>query len=138
VAAGAANSYDYWETALTLNYDFGFVVPSVGVNYSPNFFGNSGEAVYYTAGVKVPLPFVPFDTRILANVGKQYIKKNATFGTPDYMDWNVGIFATFYGFDVGVQYVDTNLSKTECFAGGPAEDLCKARPVFSLGRTFTF
>ncbi len=131
-------NYDFNEIAGSLNYDFGLVIPTIGVNYSPNYFGNSGTATYYYAGVKVPLPFVPYDTRILANIGKQNIDKNATFGTPDYKDWNLGIFATFFGIDVGVQYVDTDLKENECFGGGVAKDLCKGRAIVSVGYTYAF
>jgi len=136
--ATASLRYDYNEWAGALNYDFGVVIPTVGINYSTNFFGNSGEATYYYAGVKVPVPFVPYDTRVLANIGKQNIEKNATFGTPDYKDWNVGVFATFFGFDVGVQYVDTDLSNVQCYGGGTAKDLCKARGIVSVGYTYAF
>ncbi len=131
-------NYDYREVAAALNYDFGFVIPTVGINYSTNYFGNSGDAAYYYAGVKVPLSFIPYDTRILANIGKQNIDKNAVFGTPDYKDWNVGLFATFFGIDVGVQYVDTDLKASECFGGGAAKDLCDARAIFSVGYTYAF
>lgn len=136
--ATASLNYDYREVAGSLNYDFGFVIPTVGINYSTNNFGNSGTATYYYAGVKVPLSFIPYDTRILANIGKQNIEKNATFGTPDYKDWNVGLYATFFGVDVGVQYVDTDLKDSECFGGGAAKDLCSARAILSVGYTYAF
>lgn len=131
-------NYDFSEFAGALNYDFGLVIPTVGMNYSPNFFGDSGEATYYFAGAKVPLPFLPYDARVIGNIGKQNIKRNATFGTPDYKDWNLGLYATFFGVDVGIQYVDTDLKKTECYGGGVAADLCKARGILSVGYTLTF
>ncbi len=131
-------NYDFREIAGSVNYDFGFVIPTAGINYSTNYFGNSGNATYYYAGVKVPLSFIPYDTRILANIGKQNIDKNAAFGTPDYKDWNVGIFATFFGVDVGVQYVDTDLKTNECFGGGVSKDLCKGRAILSVGYTYAF
>lgn len=139
-SADSTLNYDFVEVGASVNYDFGLAIPTIGLLHSPNYFGNSGKATYYFADLKIPLPFVPFDTRILAHVGKQNIKKNATFDTPDYKDWNIGVFATFFGFDVGIQYADTDLKESECFpASAPhARDLCDARAVFSIGRTFTF
>lgn len=133
----AGNSeLDYNELKLAASYDFGFVLPSAAVYYSPEFYNDSGTAVYYTAGVAVPIPVTEFSPTIKANVGRQHIEQEAAFGiTKDsYIDWNIGLFASYWGFTAGVQYVDTNLSKTEC--GGL--DTCEARAVFSLGYSYTF
>lgn len=126
---------DYTEAKLAVSYDFGFVLPSAAIYYSPDFTANSDTGVYYTAGVAVPIPFTEFSPTIKANIGKQYIDDNDAFGTPDYMDWNIGLFASYWGFTAGVQYVDTDLEKSECFGG---TDLCEARAVVSLGYSYTF
>jgi uncharacterized protein (TIGR02001 family) len=127
---------DYTEGKLAVSYDFGFVLPSAAIYYSPEFYNDSGSAVYYTAGVSVPIPVTQFAPTIKANVGRQHIDDNAAFGiTKDsYMDWNIGLFATYWGFTAGVQYVDTNLTKREC----GNLDICEARAVFSLGYTYSF
>jgi uncharacterized protein (TIGR02001 family) len=137
---GATSSlnYDYQEVAAAVNYDFGFVIPTIGLNYSPNFYGNTGKATYLYGGVKVPIPFTEFSPRVLANVGRQNVKDNATFTIPDYTDWNVGFFVTFFGaLDVGVQYVDTNVKTRQCVAAS-LDDLCKGRVIGSVGYTLTF
>lgn len=137
VYAGAQDSLnlDFTEFKATAAYDFGFVIPSAGVYFSPQFQGSSGNAVYYTGGVSVPLPITQFEPKIVANIGRQTIDKNANYGVPDYTDWNVGLFATFWGFTAGIQYVDTTISKRECMGG---VNWCEAGAVASLGYTFNF
>lgn len=131
--------YNFTELKLTGAYDFGFVIPSAGIYYSPNFQLDSGNATYLTAGVTIPIPVTEFEPKLIANIGQQNIDKPANFfgaGLTDdnYLDWNVGLFATFFGFTVGVQYVDTDLKKTYC-AGGSN---CGPAGVVSVSRAFTF
>lgn len=140
VGANEALNLDFTEYKLTAAYDFGFAIPSAGVYYSPEFQGDSSTGVYYTAGITVPLPITQFEPKLIANIGKQTIDRQQNyFGagstTDDYMDWNVGLFATFWGFTAGIQYVDTNLSKQECFGG---LNWCEAGAVFSVGYSYAF
>lgn len=127
---------DFTEGKLAASYDFGFVLPSAAIYYSPDYYNDSGTSVYYTAGVAVPIPVTEFSPTIKANVGRQHVEDERAFGiTKDsYIDWNIGLFATYLGFTAGIQYVDTNLSKREC--GGL--DTCNARAVASLGYTYSF
>lgn len=134
------SSQAYSEVKAVGSYDFGFAVPTAGVYYSPNYFGDSGKATYYTAGVSVPIPVTEFEPKIVANVGHQNIDKNANFGTKDYTDWNVGLFATFFGVTAGVQYVDNNLkdgdaANTTCRSDGKP---CSAAAVVSLSYSYAF
>ncbi|MCW0232891.1 MAG: TorF family putative porin [Ferrovibrio sp.] len=133
---GGTSAENYTEFKAAASYDFGFVLPSAGIYYSPDFYNNSGRAVYYTAGVAVPIPVTDLSPVIKANIGKQTIDKPANFGITkdDYIDYNIGLFATYWGFTAGVQFVDTNLSKTEC--GGLKT--CDSAAVFSLNYAYTF
>jgi uncharacterized protein (TIGR02001 family) len=136
---GSPASQDFTEWKLGASYDFGFALPSAAVYYSSDYFGNSDTAVYYTAGVAVPIPVTDFAPTIKANVGKQTVDKPANFfgagATKDnYIDYNIGLFATYWGFTAGVQYVDTNLSKTEC--GGLST--CESGVVVSLNYAYSF
>ena len=108
-------NYDFWEAAFSLGYDFGFASATGSFNYSPDYFGSSGDAYYYALGVDVPIG--KYFT-LSAHVGHQDIDKNANFGLPDYTDWSVG-----------VTYTDTNMSDRNC------DDLCGA-VVFSVSRSF--
>lgn len=122
---------NYTEFKLVGTYDFGYVIPTAGVYYSPEFAFNSGDSYYVTAGATVPLPVTSFDPKIVANVGKQYIDDNEAYGLKDYVDWNIGLFASYWGFTAGVQYVDNNLNDDDC-------DVCRPGVVFSLAYSYTF
>lgn len=127
---------DFTEGKIAASYDFGFVLPSAAIYYSPEYYNNSGTGVYYTAGVAVPIPVTEFSPTIKANIGKQTMDRPANFGiTKDsYVDYNIGLFASYWGFTAGVQYVDTNLSKTEC--GGLST--CESGVVVSLNYSYAF
>lgn len=133
---GSTDSENFTELKAGVSYDFGYVLPSAAIYYSQDYFGNSGDAVYYTAGVAIPIPVTDFSPTIKANIGQQHIDIPARFGiTKDkYIDYNIGLFATYWGFTAGIQYVDTNLSKTEC--GGLST--CEGGAVLSLNYAYTF
>lgn len=135
-----APAQDFTEYKLLGAYDFGFAIPSAGAYYTNEFFGQAGEATYLTAGVAIPIPVTEFSPKIVANVGRQAIETNTDFGTKDYIDWNVGLYATFFGVTAGIQYVDNNLKKadavnTVCRSVG---DPCSAAAIFSLSYAYTF
>jgi uncharacterized protein (TIGR02001 family) len=135
----APEAQDFTEIKLGVSYDFGFALPSAAVYYSPEYFNNSGTGVYYTAGVAVPIPVTEFSPTIKANIGKQTLDVPANFfGTgatkDNYIDYNIGLFATYWGFTAGVQYVDTNLSRRDC--GGL--NTCESGVVVSLNYAYSF
>lgn len=134
-----ADTYNFTEVKLTAAYDFGFAIPSAGIYYSPNFQLDSGDATYLTAGVTVPLPVTQFEPKIIANIGQQTIDKPQNFfgtGNTDdkYLDWNIGLFASYWGFTAGLQYVDSDLKKSHC-AGGSN---CGPAAVVSLSYAYSF
>ncbi|MBI1239885.1 MAG: hypothetical protein GC199_11155 [Alphaproteobacteria bacterium] len=121
--------YDYVEFLLGLGYDFEVLSISGAVYYSPDFFAETGDAYYVTAGVAVPvLDWLTLD----ANVGYQDIDDNVTFGADDYTDWNVGATVSVEGFDFGVRYTDND---AEVPGGGDlANDIADSKVVFSVSR----
>jgi uncharacterized protein (TIGR02001 family) len=115
--------YDFWEASLSLGYDFDIFSTSASVNYSPNFFGDTGHAEYYALNVDVPLPQ---DFSLSAHVGYQAVED-----TPDYTDWSLGLGYSYADFDFALQYIDTNLDEpNECADG------CSERVIFSVSRSF--
>lgn len=132
--ASSGLNYDYWELATTAGYDLGFLSATVAFNYSPDYFAATGSAYYLAGDVKVPIPVLKdYEPYVALHIGHQWIANNARFGTPDYTDWSVGVGAKVLGFDVAAKYVDTNLSRGGCFGG---QDLCSARGIFSVSKTF--
>jgi len=126
--------YNYWEVAGSAGYDFGIAAVTVGLNYSPDYFGGSGSAFYPSGDVKVPLPFLAdYAPYVSGHIGHESMDRNSAFGAPDYTEWALGIGGKLQGFDIAVKYQDTNLSKSECFAG---RDWCGATAVVTVSRTF--
>ena len=126
---GADNdlNYDYVEGKFTLGYDFGVLALSGSIFYSPEFFADSDDAVYYSGDVEVPLPY---DFTLTGHIGRQTIDDNAAFALPDYTDWGIGIGYTLAGFDLSATYIDTDLSDSECADG------CDGRVIFGISRSF--
>ena len=130
--------YDFSEWGLVAGYDFDVVQVSGAVRYSPNFFANSGAAWYKWAQVTVPLPFIKINDNIsfkaFGAVGSQYVERNANYGIPynNYWDWQIGVTATVYGFDLTAAYTDTNIEVDQCLG----TQNCAARVIFSISKTF--
>ena len=121
-------NYDFWELAVAAGYDFGVAQTSLSLNYSPDYFGASGDSYYLATYATVPLPY---DLTLSAHAGHQWIEDNAAFGTPDYTDWSLGLGYTVEGFDLGLTYNDTDLKEP-----GECADGCGARLVFSVSKSF--
>lgn len=122
--AASEHGYGFVEAALSAGRDFSVFEVGASAAYSPDYFGGSGSATYLRGDVGIPLGASPFS--LAAGVGRQWIEKNESFGTPDYTDWSVGLVAAIASFEAGVAYVGTDIDKAIC------EDICRPRAVVSL------
>lgn len=106
------------------------------MNYSPNFFGDSGDAFFYALATSIPLPakLRPFglDLSFVGEIGRQTIDNNGRFGTPYYSEWTAGLAVGVFGFDVKLLYQDTSRSDRQC----SNLNNCGARALFSIAKTF--
>lgn len=102
---------------------------SAKVSYSNNFSFETGKAVYYDVGYDLSLPQ---DYGLSFHYGYQTIEDNAAWGTPNYADYSIGLSKSWGGFDFGLTWTDTNLSKAECFGGA---NICKSRVALSVGKS---
>ncbi len=127
---GAAD-FDYYEIYGSLSYDFGFASVTGGLNYSPDYFGESDTFFYYYGDVAIPLNV--WGLSISGHVGRNDIDNNLAFGTPDYTDYSFGISKDISAFTFDLSYVDTDLSKSECFLGS---NLCDSTAVFTVSAAF--
>lgn len=125
--ADGNRNYDYFEVAGSLSYDFEIVEVAAGVNYSPDYFASSEDFWYPYADISVPLPY---DFELTAHAGYNDIEDEIAFGVPDYWDYNVGVGYNFYGFDLALQWVDTDLDRNECADG------CDQSLVLTVSRSF--
>ncbi|MBD25855.1 MAG: hypothetical protein CMG46_12780 [Candidatus Marinimicrobia bacterium] len=121
---GASNTlkYDFWELYGSVGYDFGPAAVSAGLAWTPDNFGGTNDALYYSAGISVPVADVlSFD----ANIGYYDFTGGGNFA-----DWNIGTTLNVYDvFDADLRYYDTDVS-AGCVSS------CESRVVFSISRSF--
>lgn len=139
---GTANNqnFDFVEPGVSLAYDFGFAIPKVGARWSPEFFADSGDAVYVYGDLTIPLTFLsteiagkPFTVSLFGHVGHQWVQQNSVYGVPDYLDWNAGVSVGFYGLTFSLGYYDTDISRSQCSGG---TQYCEGRFLGSVSATF--
>ncbi len=116
-------NYDFWEVAGSLTHDFGPLILSGAINYSPEYFGETGDAWYFSYAASVPLPY---DFTFNAHLGYQDIEDGV-----DYYDWSAGLGYSWNGFNFAVNYIDTDLDEPEECADG-----CSERVVFTVSKAF--
>lgn len=120
--------YDYIEGKIGISGPVGPATFSLNAYVSPDYFAGSGTGIYANLGASVPVTDTGFTFN--AAVGHQSIEDEAAFGVPDYMDWNAGVSYAWEKFTFGLNYYDTDLSKTDCADG------CESRIVGSITRSF--
>jgi uncharacterized protein (TIGR02001 family) len=138
--------YAYPGAAGSLNYDFiegtiglsGEIMSglTLGVSYNGTreYFGDSGDAHYFNAGLSYAVPMKGLDLTLFGNAGRQLIQKNDIWGTPDYWDWKIGAtLAVTPNISISAFYTDTDISKADCTGGS---ENCDARGQLSLVAAF--
>ncbi len=128
-----ANEYDYFELIGSVAHDFGGFSGTLEVAWSPDYFFESGSSVELAGGLSVPIAdnFWVFDGGVSASgrLGYQWIDDNATFGTPDYAFYDIGVSAKISNVTLDVRWVDTDLERADCFGG---TNLCEGGVVATL------
>lgn len=105
--------YDYWEFKAAASVPAGPASLGVAVYYSPEFFGDTGDAWYYEANAAMSIP----DTRFSVSgaVGRQEVDLAG-----DYTTWNAGVgFALTDNISLDLRYWDTNVP--DVVSGGLAD-----------------
>jgi len=129
---------EYHEVALKASYTIDAVKLLGAFNYSPNYFGRSGNGYYIEGGADVTLPF---EFTASARVGYQWIERNPRFGTPDYLWYSIGVSREiFAGVTAAVGWYGTNIDKKDCAPVVDRADggqrACDGRVLFTLSRVF--
>ena len=130
---------DYVEGHAGLSYAFTTIPlePNLGLgfNYSPDFYGEDGDAYYVSGALRLALPYrfgLGFE------LGYQYVEGDKTTGNGaglhgedgyDYLCWRIGLSKELLGFNLDLSYYDTNESE---YFGKIGED----RIVFTISRSF--
>jgi len=121
--AASLDDYDFLDFQSALGHDFGAAAVTASVNYSQDNFGASGTGVYPKLTLDVPIPSVK-GMALSGYLAKQFIEKEAVFGAPDYVEWNVSATLSALGFDLSIAYSDTDIPNR------------KSAFVFSAARSF--
>jgi uncharacterized protein (TIGR02001 family) len=129
---------DYIEGHLGLSYGFTSLPaqPTIGVgyNYSPDFYGEDGNAHYVNGTLDLALPY---RLGLGFEIGYQYVEGDETTGHGmgegghsgyDYIHWRIGLSYEIKGFDLNLSYQDTNEAD---FLGNVAD----SRLVFAISRS---
>ncbi len=124
--------FNFIEGYVGFGYDFTDEL-STGVTFraTPDWQGATGDGfnVEGTADYSLPYGFT-----LSGMVGHQTVDENATWGTPDWTYYSIGLSKTIIGpFDASVAWMDSDLSKSECFGG---TNICDGRAVFTISSSF--
>lgn len=126
-----------------LNYDYtevygsvSFFDATVGVNYSPEYFGDTGAFIYAYGEYSLSLAE---SWSVDAHVGYNLFEGEEEFGIflvlpgdsqdDGYVDYSIGVSTEFDGVGLSLAYVGTNIDDEEC------EALCEGRAVFSISKS---
>lgn len=98
----SGSDQNYWEGKVAVSVPAGPATLGVAVYYSPDFFGGTGDAVYYEANAAVAIPETKFT--VSGALGHQQVKSPA-----DYTTWNVGVaYQLTDNVGLDLRYVDTD------------------------------
>jgi uncharacterized protein (TIGR02001 family) len=98
----SGSDQDYFEGKVAASVPVGPATLGAAIYYSPDFFGGTGDAVYYEANASFSIPETKFS--VSGAVGHQQVK-----GPADYTTWNLGVgFAVTDNISLDVRYHDTD------------------------------
>ena len=126
--ASDALDYDLQEYTLAVGRSIDIVNTKATVIYTPDNSGDSGTGVYGKFQADAPIRDTGFG--VTGSFGHQYIDDKARFGVGSYNDWSLGATYAWEGVDFALQYIDTNLSKSQC------PDGCSATAVLTISHKF--
>lgn len=131
----AGTQADFWEIGGSLSADLGFASVSLGVWWSPDFYGGIGDAYYIPLGIEVPIPLGngPLSLTLSANIGLQMFDEPDTVdvGDSEYIHYDIGLTVAIEDwFDVDLRYLDTDMGDALC------KNVCDERFVVSVSRSF--
>jgi uncharacterized protein (TIGR02001 family) len=118
---------DYYEVYGSVS----FSGVKLGVNYSPDYFAESGDFFYPYADYSYAFSDA---LSLSAHLGYNSFDEDTFLGNDDnYLDWKIALSTTQLGVTWTLAYVDTDLDDDEdCFGD---EDLCAATAVFSISKS---
>lgn len=123
----AAGELDYYEGIVGASFSVTEAwALGAQVAYSPEFFGETGDAMYWELNTTFALSEA---TALTAAFGEQ----DVDIAPDSYTNWSLGVTHAMHGFTVGLMYTDTE----DAFDNGYVLDETNAdgRFILSIGRT---
>ncbi|MFH0341338.1 MAG: TorF family putative porin [Chromatiales bacterium] len=125
---------DYVEAKAGLSYKFEDVplepATSATVYWSPDFYGETGDAVYVDGSLGLSLPY---GFGLGFHIGYQYVDDFPVVGAEDYIDWRVGLSREVFGFGLDVSY--WNAGNEPAFCGADSQN-CGGTVLGTISRKF--
>ena len=122
-------SLDYWEFGGSLGYTFDVALkPTIGMGilYSDDFFGETGDATYYKTSLGLSLPY---EFGFSFTYGYQDLDEDKN-GINGYNHWGVDLSRSLSIFDFTIGYSDTD-GNGETFEGDGTEKV-----IFTVSASF--
>lgn len=127
--------YDYFESYAGITYTFENMPlkPTVGGTfwYTPQFFGEDGDATYFEGNLSLHLPH---DFVFSIHAGYQNVDGDKTSGSSgfDYVDFLIDLSKEIVGFNANLSFANT-IDQTDACGDTSA---CEGRVFFTLSRNF--
>jgi uncharacterized protein (TIGR02001 family) len=130
--------FEYGEVSLKVDYNFGPLITSARVRYSPQTIGHAGRSWNKRGLISVPLSFLPLPDGVrmkaYGSLGNMWIERPEVLELPgnEYWYWQVGLVTSVWGLDVTLAYTDTNLEASGC----GFTRACEGRFFASISKVF--
>lgn len=105
---------------------------TLGLNYSSDFFAETGDAYYYYASYDLSLPQ---DFGLNFYLAQQELDQD-TFGNDDsYTHYSLTLSKEVLGVELGLTWSDTDISKADCAGAGFSRNDCASTFVFTISKS---
>ena len=117
---------DYWEVYGSVSLLGG----TLGVNYADDYFAETGEFWYIYGDYSIPLgETVSLDLHLGYNM---FDEEAFLFEEDAYLDYSVGLSASYFDLDWSLAYVGVDIGDKECF---DTKDICDDTVVVSVSKS---
>ena len=116
----AAAAEEWGEWSAKLDYDFGPLIASARLRYSPDMVLHGGKEWNKRGLVNVPLNFLSLPEglklKVYGSLGNVWVEKPEVFELPrnDWWYWQIGLVTSVVGLDITLAYTDTDIESEHC------------------------
>ncbi|HTU13384.1 MAG TPA: TorF family putative porin [Allosphingosinicella sp.] len=130
----SGGDFEFFEPYASVTVNRGPVTGKLGIAVAPSQDALGGNANTYVYGdLSLAIPRTPLT--LTGHLGNSHGNTPLT-PSGDYLDWSVGVSASWRNLTLAAAYVDTNLSATEAAAGGATRDIVDGAFVATLAASF--